>query len=545
MTQHRRPSAAARLPRALTALALLTCVSLPLGASADTLAVTGTLRTLQGAPAPDGAYGLQITLYAGDGAAKQLVHSEKFLGVQVIGGVFSLSLGADPQLPFDAVAAAGQASHLGVAVDGEPELPLVPLVPVLRAWRANLADDALQAQLAINALSATKADLATHATTADSAKNADVAGLAAQATLAIAALNADQAASADEATVANTAFSLQCTGCITAGHLTPPLAADLARRGAANTFAGQQTFSGGADFASKPVVGFRFENAASDPVVCDADQKGYAYYDTSDDSLKVCNGLKFQPFAKAVPLGSKNNPGTSCKAILDGGGSVGDGVYWVEFAAGNTTQAHPVRCDMTHDGGGWTLVLSNVRGGTNKPATDLKWDAAIHTPPLVPAGGSAEAQLAAALDDVVVYTGLSHWGQLSPGGTLRYDWSSNDGQPLQGRAVADYTLTGENYVITFSNKDLLIGDEPGLFSHHGGAPYSAVDKDNDQNPGQNCSASFSSTPWWYKKCWDGNVHGGGESTGEGYYNGAYWKGSAKAWGAADGTGAGNGWIWVR
>jgi hypothetical protein len=39
--------------------------------------------------------------------------------------------------------------------------------------------------------------------------------------------------------------------------------------------------------------------------------------------------------------------------------------------------------------------------------------------------------------------------------------------------------------------------------------------------------------------------GGGESTGGGYYNGAYWSGSALVWGTAPATGAGNGWMFVK
>ena len=58
-------------------------------------------------------------------------------------------------------------------------------------------------------------------------------------------------------------------------------------------------------------------------------------------------------------VGTAANPGRSCLHILEAGGSTGDGIYTIRGAAGGGPRA--VFCDMTLDGGGWTLIVNKLQ----------------------------------------------------------------------------------------------------------------------------------------------------------------------------------------
>ena len=389
---------------ALTALSLLFAAQ----AFAETLELPmqGRLSSAAGQAVPDGNYPLGVAIYDVEKDGKPLFQ-ELFLGVPVAQGVFAAALGAGNIKLDTALFAANKPLWVGISVGVDPELTRQPLRRVPFAAQASVAalaqdlqcsgcvgsDDIAKAaitgeKIASGAVGANHVSFnwaaadspggsASFALAANSAKQAENAK------------NADAASFADDANTAKVAAiakALQCTGCVATAQIADTVPADWVAAGklakvatsgaykdlaggpdlapyallaAANTWGKGQTLQGGAtlgadlNFASKQALAFRFQNADKPPVTCDKDAIGMAYYNTTDNSLQVCNGSQYKLFATAASLGTATAPADSCKAILDAGDGKVDGVYWLKNGA-SKFQGY---CDMTTEGGGWTRFL--------------------------------------------------------------------------------------------------------------------------------------------------------------------------------------------
>jgi hypothetical protein len=127
---------------------------------------------------------------------------------------------------------------------------------------------------------------------------------------------------------------------------------------------------------------------SADRITIDTPIDGLTIYNTDTDQFEVKYGNDWLSWDLApLPLGTiSSNPGLSCKDVYDNNAaSVGvDGSYWIDPDAGGANTPYLATCDMTTEGGGWTLVENT---GPKGSATNTIGQLGA-TPILTAAGGS-------------------------------------------------------------------------------------------------------------------------------------------------------------
>ena len=231
----------------------------------------------------------------------------------------------------------------------------------------------------------------------------------------------------------------------------------------------------------------------------------------------------------------------TCKQ-LRGLGAKESGLYIVY------PESHPdgmtVFCDMETDGGGWTLMWSNIRGRNGRATTRMNWADATGAETFFNGTPSNDKH------SFEVYSGLSLWNEFmgrQDGGEVRYEWR----HPTSREILQDAKMkiqrfnAGDNFTLRISDITHLVGTvAPGLLTYHNNRQFSAYGADHDDYR-YPCSNYYSYTPWWYSACWSGNISGGGEYGGNGYGNGAFWRSSTTNGSFSDGDSYGDGWLWIR
>lgn len=230
----------------------------------------------------------------------------------------------------------------------------------------------------------------------------------------------------------------------------------------------------------------------------------------------------------ANPIGSYENPALSAAQIIVMNPSAIDTLYWLDPDGNGGDDPFEVFCDMTTDGGGWTLVLLNNAGVSTCPKPT--WNEVVNEI-------NYNGTLSADITSFDLFLGVKYWNVL--GTEMRLDMGAGPAS-LSHRASYDFSLDEANYyALNMSGEVISIQAEgttasPGMYSYHNGRPLSTCDADHDAYT-SSCANNYNCASWWYGSCWSGSFWGGG---GESFQDAPYWYASGAEYFSY-------GSIWVR
>ena len=150
--------------------------------------------------------------------------------------------------------------------------------------------------------------------------------------------------------------------------------------------------------------------------------------------------------------------------------------------------AFPVYCDMTTDGGGWTVFQRRQDGSQDFYLGWSEYKAGF---------GQLTGEFWLGLDKIHRLTA----GRPSELRVEIEDWS-------RGRAYAKYGSFGVGdeqslYKLSVGSYSGSAGDS---LTHHNNMKFTTKDRDNDQWSSENCAVRFTGA-WWYRRCHRSNLNG--------------------------------------
>lgn len=99
---------------------------------------------------------------------------------------------------------------------------------------------------------------------------------------------------------------------------------------------------------------------ANDSTTCSTANAGAIRFSTTN-GFQGCDGSSWVRLDNVNPSGtSADSAATSCKVLLADYPSTVSGQYWVDPDGGSTSNAFQAWCDMSTDGGGWTIIASHT-----------------------------------------------------------------------------------------------------------------------------------------------------------------------------------------
>lgn len=189
-----------------------------------------------------------------------------------------------------------------------------------------------------------------------------------------------------------------------------------------------------------------------------------------------------------------------CAEIHESDPLAPDGAYMIDPDGLGGAAAFEAQCDMSNDGGGWTLVARNDQP-TSFDTFDQDWDAYRDGFGDLPGGQSG-------------WIGNERLHVMTAGGLelqVRHDMGVHE--------YADFEIGDEPSLYELSVSSTPASADGGNFAgYHSGHSFSTFDQDNDTDP-DNCASDFSAG-WWYADCYIVSI-AAGNATG-----GVYWSDGA-------------------